>query len=108
QLSLPAPRMAMGTDIRALRINITVNQGQAAFRLSAVITPGGASVPPKTPILTTTTEQQVQASNAVKQQINVVAHAAPQNLNYPFKLLEIRENDEILDTSLPPTDAASG
>jgi general secretion pathway protein K len=106
---------AFGTTISALRITITVHDGQSQFRLSAVVTPPGGGA---TTVQTTATSTRTQASanatrNAAQQQnqqraaqqatnqtaqraaADARASAAARDLKYPFTLLEIRENDEI-------------
>jgi general secretion pathway protein K len=106
---------AFGTTITALRIVITVHEGRSEFKLAAVVTSptGGASV-----VQETATSQKIQAS-ASSSQTGAARQAAPnasqrntgasgtntqptQNLRYPFKLLEIRENDEIPPAPPPP------
>jgi hypothetical protein len=109
---------AFGSTISALRITITVREGQTEYKMSTVIAPpNGAST-----IQTTATSTRAQTSaasgqTAAQQQnrpnagqantragTNAAANqqnaAAQRNLRYPFTLLEIRENDEI--PSPPP------
>ena len=101
------------TTISALRITITVHDGQSVFRLSAVVAPlqNGA-----TTVQTTATSQRNQASASATQgnptqpqpsgtataSTNANAAANAKKLNYPFTLLEIRENDEIPPPPPPP------
>jgi general secretion pathway protein K len=106
--------------ISALRIIITVHDGQTQFRLATVVTPqgGGASI-----VQTTATSQRNAASanttpnapNARNQNQRNPGQAPngggsgrpnanpnATNLKYPFTLLEIRENDEIPPAPPPP------
>ena len=109
----------LGTQVRCLRVNVSVREGQTAFRVSAVVTPpGGAQLPP--PDQTTTgetstsstatndstaaqnTSQSTDASATAANSTNSTASSGGQGqaaLNYPFTLLEIRENDEIVASS---------
>lgn len=107
---------AFTSNISALRIFVTVQDGRSEFRLAAVITPPNGA---KT-VQTTATEQKTTAAPtsgadpAAKQDAAESARAAnpansragqpgaggagaatDRNLRYPFTLLEIRENDEI-------------
>ena len=106
---------AFVTTISALRILVTVHDGNSQFRLAAVITPpGGAST-----VQTTATSSRPPASatparpgassqnqpNAGQRSAPTTTRngqAAPRSLNYPFTLLEIRENDEIPPLPPPP------
>lgn len=101
------------TTISALRISITVHEGQSSFRLSAVVAPlqNGA-----TTVQTNATAQRNQASASATQGVsaqpqpssnptastNPTAASNAKKLNYPFTLLEIRENDEIPPSPPPP------
>lgn len=104
----------LGTEVRCLRVTITVREGQALYRLSAVVAPpGGAALPPATPPASTSTsnaDSTATQDNATTGAGSSAAAAAPTSaaaagsqaqpaLNYPFTLLEIRENDGIVDTS---------
>jgi hypothetical protein len=107
-----------GTTISALRIQLTVREGQSVFHLSAVVAPAqnGATV-----VQTNASQTRAAGSSNApttpaapgRPSSNPVASAsrnAPSNakkLNYPFTLLEIRENDEILQAPPPPVAAAS-
>jgi general secretion pathway protein K len=105
----------LGTQVRCLRINVTVSEGQSSFRVSAVVTAsGGAQLPPPDQPTTADTATGSAAANDTTDAKNnsnsangAAATAAPTTstaasqtqvtLNYPFTLLEIRENDEIVD-----------
>ncbi len=98
--ALPA---GTGALVRALRVNVTIHEGSTVFRLSAVVAPaGGATI-----VKATATSSQVAASDSAAtaaQAAQAAATAAPATpapqLNYPFTLLEIRENGEI--PAVPP------
>ncbi|MDD3179901.1 MAG: type II secretion system protein GspK [Opitutaceae bacterium] len=88
-----APGSSLDVQIRALRINITVQEGAASFRVSAVVAPpGGATavgpVPPPSapPPASSPVPAAASPANAVSEP------SAPIKLNYPFKILEIQED----------------
>ena len=103
------PNLA-GTQVRALRITITVREGKSEFRLAAVVAPnGGAKI-----VKTTATDTRAPASaegtaassatataNATKPTSTTAAAGSAATggtkaqLNYPFTLLEIREIGEM-------------
>lgn len=94
-----APGASLGADVRCLRINVTVHEGAASFHLSAVVAPpGGASaVGPAAP---------PQGNNAVTAPATAGAAAGtPKRLNYPFSVLEVRENDD--QPAPPPLESAA-
>jgi hypothetical protein len=117
---------AFAFTIRALRILITVHEGGATYALSAVVAPPGGA----TAVMTTATDVQKAvaasasgptgetASNITTNtgsQVSTVptaaqtSAAAQANIQFPFTVLEIRENDEILIPPPPPplpTDAS--
>lgn len=110
----------LGTEVRCLRVTITVREGQASYRLSAVVAPpGGAALPPANPPAAASAGTTDAAST--EDTATAAAGSAPAAttttppatsgsqtqpvLNYPFTLLEIRENDEIVDTA-PPSQPA--
>ncbi len=114
----------LGTQVGCLRINVTVQEGSTSFRLSAVVAPpGGAAMPPATPPAggeaeTTsataggadrtpgTNPPNPEAATATTANTTTAEGAAVQpSLNYPFTLLEIRENDQITG-SLPSSQPA--
>lgn len=95
-----------GVQISALRVNVTVREGQMSFRLSAVVAPpGGAQLPPAAapadkearaatnPADAATAPPETAAANT-DSTASAGAHV-PARLNYPFTLLDIRENDAI-------------
>ena len=115
----------LGTQVSCLRIDVTVREGRTAFRLSAVIAPpGGASAPPANPPATAIdapasnpggadrtpgSDSPVPPVAATATTANTTTAEGTPNqpaLNYPFTLLEIRENDQITGT-FPSTQPAT-
>jgi general secretion pathway protein K len=110
-LGIQSPVSQMGTEIRALRIIVTVHEGQLVYRLNTVIAPkGGAklavtSAPTQTTqegAKTTANEDASSKSSSTSKTSKTPPKAGSsgsnpnaKKLNYPFTLLEIRENDEI-------------
>ena len=111
---------AFAFTIRALRILITVHEGKTVYTLSAVIAPtaGGART-----VQTNATDVKNAADRAAGGQTGETASnpnvnagsqmttspstaqssaIAKANLQFPFTILEIRENDEILTPPPPP------
>jgi general secretion pathway protein K len=105
----------LGTQVRCIRVNVTVSEGSATFRVSAFVTlPGGAQLPPATPATvsgtstsSTTANDSTSAQNtssstegsaaAATTSTTAAGSQTQSTLNYPFTLLEIRENNEIVD-----------
>lgn len=101
--ALPA---TYGTEISALRVNVTVREGRSVFVLSTVVAPAGGATTVKataeTNQLTTTTNSAANTSAPT----SAAAKAdATKKLNYPFTLLEIKENAEISSTAVSPNKA---
>lgn len=97
-----------GTQISALRINVTVRQGRTEFKLSVVVAPsGGAKAVQEVATNTniTTPGDPASASAVVPSGSDGEKQAATKKLNYPFTLLEIKENAEISAVSPTPTKA---
>ena len=105
----------LGTQVRCLRVNVTVREGSASFRVCAVVaSPGGAHLPPPDEATTSDTSTSSAAANDATSAQNAsdstTGSAAGSTtgtttatnsqtqpaLNYPFTLLDIRENDEIV------------
>jgi general secretion pathway protein K len=95
-----------GTTISALRINVTVHDGRSQYRVSVVVSPqGGATTNPTvatnataaaastSPSSTTSLASTAQPTSTANSA--TAAAAASQNINYPFTLLEILEDDDI-------------
>jgi len=111
---------SFGTTITALRILVTVREGpHSQFRLSVVVAPQGGA---KT-VQTTATDMKAGASNSgtgetgssvsiTGQQSTTQSTAAPTsaqtaaaaaaNIQYPFTILEVLENDQIPTEPPPP------
>lgn len=111
------PAANLGVTISALRVIVTVRQGQASYRLNSLVAiPGGtgAKIPAawtqqQTPSAAAGTGQQGSATNTVAPGNSGVSRASTspnttrasgasttqQNLNYPYAYLEVRENDLI-------------
>lgn len=107
-LGAQSPATQLDTQIRALRIIVTVREGRSAFRINALIAPpNGATIPPPAPAKADTTAQNGgQTSNnpptpAVSNSSGNAQTA--KKLNYPFTILEFRENDEMPSPITPPT-----
>ena len=89
-----------GTQVQALRINVTVREGRTEFRLTAVVaSAGGAKV-----VSTTALSPHLVAPKTAAPAPPAPAVAPAAELNYPFTLLEIRENPVM---SAPPPAAPS-
>jgi general secretion pathway protein K len=104
----------LGTQVACLRINVTVREGLSSFRLSAVLAPPNGAGPPPADHPAATADSAATPGNADANAASTAAASpdatsapAQSALNYPFTLLEIRENDEIVGTfpTLPPTSA---
>jgi hypothetical protein len=101
-------RLGYGFTVQALRITVTVRQGQSSFRLTAVVAPeGGAKVVPASNATTATdtassptTPSANTATPTSTTSATTPATAVPEttDLKYPFTFLEIREND----STVPP------
>jgi len=110
---------AFASTIAALRILITVHDGSSQYHLSAVVAPQGGATTVQTTatdvrkgasgstsgatasnngLATTPTQTTSTATNAQ----TAAASTAAANLQYPFTILEIGENDEILTAPPPP------
>ena len=78
----------LGTTISALRVNVTVKEGQAFFLLSAVVAPTGGATVVAAPALTANATTTTTGSTVTE------APTAPPALNYPFTILELTETDQ--------------
>ncbi len=110
---------AFSTSISALRITVTVHEGRNQYRLSVVIAPqGGATTTTTTATMTRNptsaaanqqTQQQQQAAlnggGTNSSPNNAAANANTRRLNYPFTILDLRENDAIPSPPPPPPSA---
>lgn len=114
----PQASSQLSTQVSCLRVNVTVSRGTTSFRLSAVVAPpGGARLPPPDPPIANTTPGNPAATTNTDSTNNqnpatpsangsaTTTTAQPASLNYPFTLLEIRENDRIVDSASSPSPA---
>lgn len=105
--ALPA---GAGTEISALRVNVTIREGRSEFRVSVVIAPeGGAKAVEPAKNIDPTKEQPANSSTEGAAGTGTEGEgssaAAGKKLRYPFTLLEIRENAEISAVPPGPTNA---
>jgi len=88
-----------GASISALRINVTVVRGRSSYGLSAVVAPpGGARAVMVDPLPRKDTDEMDTPDNASADTTPPAAadpDEEPQDLEYPFTLLEIREIDSL-------------
>jgi general secretion pathway protein K len=95
-----------GTTVTALRVLVTVREGRSRFQLSAVIAPqGGASLVQTSAVnatagntsssASTTTSVTAASKPGSTAVASTTAASVPQNLSYPFTILQLLENDEI-------------
>lgn len=104
-LGASSPGANLSTEISALRIIVTVREGHSSFRLNTLIAPqGGAKIPPRTSEAAPADGQPKAAAEppptATTQ--SSTATNGSKSLNYPFTILEIRENDEIPSAPTEP------
>jgi general secretion pathway protein K len=89
--SLP---QGFGAEIQALRIEVTVREVLSVYRLGVVVAPPGGARPVKAvkkegeEVEETTTAAPAAPATGARAGAN-----EPPPINYPFTLLEIREND---------------
>jgi type II secretion system (T2SS) protein K len=102
-----------GTTITALRVIITVHDGQSQYKLSAVVSPQGGATMNSTNAVnatvgttgasaTATTQLSSTAQPSATASSAATAAAASQSINYPFTLLELLEDDDIPLSPPPP------
>ena len=106
-------KLGYGYKVSALRITVTVRQGQASFRLIAVVAPeGGAKVVTASSASSAATEASPAAASSPKVAQKSDSKRAPTadktsgqpaDLKYPFTFLDFRENDS--SVPLPATTA---
>jgi hypothetical protein len=92
----------VGTEIAALRVIVTVKEGLNQYQLAALFAPPGGARPPGPGSLNRDKKQgdgesgEATAAPPAQSQANgSSSQAAVKSLNYPFTLLEIRENGAI-------------
>ena len=99
-----SPAATLSTQISSLRIIVTVREGQSSFRINALIAPPGGATIPVVQASQTSTANQNDSSNSTNTPSTTSTTTTTQTakkLNYPFTILEFRENDEM--PSPPPT-----
>jgi general secretion pathway protein K len=107
-----SPAMSLGVEIKALRIIVTVREGESVYRLNTLVAPPRGATPPKSWLETaaaaaasdgtpaTATANPAAAAAAAPGGAPAAASAATATeLNYPYTFLEIRENDVIPNAS---------
>jgi len=91
-----SPAAQLVTQISALRIIVTVREARASFRLNALIAPpGGAKIPVASPNQAEPTKKPADPEDPNKSAANSGPEKSAKKLNYPFTVLEFRENDEM-------------
>jgi general secretion pathway protein K len=94
-----SPAASLSTQISSLRIIVTVLEGRSSFRVNALIAPpGGATIPVVTtdPAKTTNQSDNTNATNTpAPASTATTTEQTTKKLNYPFTILEFRENDEM-------------
>jgi hypothetical protein len=106
------------TTITALRINITVHEGKSQYQLSVVVAPqGGATLNQTNAVNATSGSTSASASTSSSLTTSAApsttatapttAATAPQNISYPFTILELLENDQIPPPPPPPAPPTS-
>jgi hypothetical protein len=104
----------VGTEISALRVVVTVREGLNQYQLAALIAPSGGARAPERGSLNR--EKQTQGEGAAggnnpgnaggsgaanRNRAGASGGQQTKSLNYPFTLLEIRENGAIPKSALP-------
>lgn len=85
----------LATEMAALRINVTARQGAIAFRLTAVVSSSGAGG--------VVASQANTRTSANSSQTGTAQPTERKRLDYPFTVLEIREDIEAPDVPAPTT-----
>ena len=96
-----SPAAALNTQISALRIIVTVREGRSSFRINALIAPPGGATIPVVKTDTGSTNNQNGSTNTTETAPTTTAQTT-KKLNYPFTILEFRENDEMPSPLQPP------
>ncbi|MFT3869240.1 MAG: type II secretion system protein GspK [Nibricoccus sp.] len=108
-LGAQSPATQLDTQIRALRIIVTVREGRSAYRINALIAPpNGATIPAAAPPRKADTTKQNEGQTSNNPPTPAVSNTSgatqtAKKLNYPFTILEFRENDEMPSPITPPT-----
>lgn len=96
----------LGAEVQVLRIIVTVRDGAAVFRMSAVIAPPGAPVAAPTPAKPDEAATPGAPAAPVTPSVTPTADNATaprKKLDYPFRVLEIQED---LEPAEPPAEPA--
>jgi len=105
---------ALSADIKALRVIITVKEGQSSYRLNTVVSLSGNAAkavskrakPSNRESNTASTNQAgtISTSTTISASSNSSSSTttSAKTLNYPFTILELRENDAIPQISAQP------
>ncbi len=80
----------LGADVQCLRIFVTVRQGARVFTLEAVVQPGSASATGAAPAAPTAPAPDANATPATPVDPRTLTR---KSIDYPFRILEIRETD---------------
>ena len=101
----------VGTEISALRVIVTVTEGINTYRLAALLAPSGGAKAPGAGSLNRETNAEnnnAQNGNSTRNATSgggtnsTSGNATTKSLNYPFTLLEIRENGAIPSPAIQP------
>ena len=94
-----SPAAGLSTQISSLRIIVTVREGRSSFRLNALIAPPGGATIPAAPADPDPKANQNGNTNTkpttTPPTTDPTASQTTKKLNYPFTILEFRENDEM-------------
>jgi hypothetical protein len=100
----------VGTEISALRVIVTVKEGLNQYQLAALIAPTGGARPPEPGSLNREKKSEGgegaggnNSGGGGRNRANASGgQAGAKSLNYPFTLLEIRENGAIPKSTISP------
>ncbi len=105
-LGAQSPAGQLDTQIRALRIIVTVREGRSVYRINTLIAPPNGATLPVSQTVPDATEgnAQDQSSNNAASQAATTSESiqSTKKLNYPFTILEFRENDEMPSPDVSP------
>ena len=103
----------VGTEISALRVIVTVREGLNVYRLAVLLAPSGGAKPPEPGDLNRGEEEDgnngqtdrnaARPATSSSRTATASAGAETKSLNYPFTLLEIRENGAIPTVAETPS-----
>jgi len=90
-----SPAAALSTQISSLRIIVTVREGRSSFRVNALLAPPGGATIPVAPANQSSTANASDSASNTTPATSPAATQTAKKLNYPFTILEFRENDEM-------------